>query len=393
MSKRGELKQFGAFLTPIQIFEKYILPYIIDELHNYCWVDMFCGEGNLILPILKFIPEKERIDFFQERIFLFDIQEEMIEKSISNAEKLGIPRNLAAEKIVKRDTLKNYPDLGNCKYPIFHITNPPYAHISRIGREKDLMRFKQYFQKEVRGLQDIYQIAMMNDIRAKLERMIYIIPTNFLFSRETARQIRENIFLYYDIDEALIFEDRIFEHTGMHVGIFFFRKKKQPKRENIKLDVIKFKAGTSSHKSYILQPEFGYKAEFIFDQFLSELKSLNPIRVSFCLDMKEVELNPGPNEIEVLDANSYRIGGNKYLRTTIRVNDELAQRIKSNILFFRNTDSGSSEGRAGLYSIEEVFQVEGILVTKQRMINSPTQIFFDPTLSKEEQIILRDYLI
>ena len=67
---KNKRRTFGEHLTSKKIFYEYILPYIRDILYDYIWVDLYAGEGNLILPILKLIPEPERIDFFKERIFL-----------------------------------------------------------------------------------------------------------------------------------------------------------------------------------------------------------------------------------------------------------------------------------------------------------------------------------
>jgi len=57
----------------------------------------------------------------------------------------------------------------------------------------------------------------------------------------------------------------------------------------------------------------------------------------------------------------------------------------------RTIDTGHFEGRVGLYLIKEVFGVDGILVSKSRYRTHPIQIFFTPQLSKDEQILLKDY--
>jgi len=73
-------RTYGEHLTPIQVFKKFILPEIEDKVYQYVWVDLFAGEGNLILPILELIPKNGRIDFFKKQIFLFDIQENLVKK-------------------------------------------------------------------------------------------------------------------------------------------------------------------------------------------------------------------------------------------------------------------------------------------------------------------------
>ncbi|MCE5305672.1 SAM-dependent DNA methyltransferase, partial [bacterium] len=78
-------RTYGEHLTPINIFNEFILPEIKNILYDYIWIDLFAGYGNLILPILDLIPQTERVEYFQNHIFLFDIQKESIEQAIENA--------------------------------------------------------------------------------------------------------------------------------------------------------------------------------------------------------------------------------------------------------------------------------------------------------------------
>ncbi len=72
--EKTKRRKFGIHLTSIEIFHKYIFPEIKDLLENYLWVDLYAGEGNLILPILNEIPYDKRESFFRGHIFLFDTQ-------------------------------------------------------------------------------------------------------------------------------------------------------------------------------------------------------------------------------------------------------------------------------------------------------------------------------
>ncbi|GAH81890.1 unnamed protein product [marine sediment metagenome] len=129
-------RRFGAHLTSIDIFKEFILPEIKEHIWEYSWIDLFAGEGNLVLPLLECVELEKRIKFFKEHIFLFDIQEQMVKKAISNAEKYGVPYNIAKKNIQKRDTLKDYPEfIKTLKYPPFHITNPPYLYLGYIQKK------------------------------------------------------------------------------------------------------------------------------------------------------------------------------------------------------------------------------------------------------------------
>ena len=102
---------FGIHFTPIEIFNKYILPQISNIIYNYTWFDLYCGEGNLILPILNLIPKENRQLFFKEHILCYDISQDAVNKAIDNAISYGIPKDLAKENIIVRDTIKDYPNI------------------------------------------------------------------------------------------------------------------------------------------------------------------------------------------------------------------------------------------------------------------------------------------
>jgi len=389
MSLNKKRRTYGEHLTPIQIFKKFILPEIKENLYDYIWVDLFAGEGNLILPILELIPKNERVEFFKKHIFLFEIQKELVEKAIQNAIKYGIPKEIAVQNILQRDTIKNYPKfLLNLDLPIYHITNPPYLYIGYIVKHKETQKYLEYFQGINEGYQDLYQIALMNDLHHGIKKMIYIIPSNFLFGFSASNKIRNDFLKYYIIKKAIIFEKEIFKYTGTNVAICFFERKKNPKHEVLTFDGIKINKEVRK-RVYKLDPKNNYRAGNEFENFVNEYKANMSLKIKYYLTIEEVEKNKGNFEIEVIDANAFN--GKEYEKVKIYVNDKLHDRIKSNILFVRTVDTGSLNGRAGLYKIKDVFGVDGILVTKAKYRTHPIQIFIEPQLSPEEQFLLMDY--
>lgn len=379
-------REFGAHLTSVDIFKKFIFPEIKSVLYNYSWIDLFAGEGNLILPILEAIPRNKRIEFFKEHIFLFDIQKEMVEKSIKNAKNYGIPYEIAKNNIQLRDTLQNYPDFKHFKYPPYHITNPPYLYLGYIAKNSE--RNLKYFSGQNEGYQDLYQIALINDLRHNLEKMIYIIPTNFLFGFSVSNKIRKDFFPFYNIKKAIIFEKKIFEFTGTNVCICFFEKKPQPSQEPIIFKALKINSKTIQ-KEYNLSPKNFYRAGGEFDEFVSYFKSASPLKIKFYLTLDEVKKNKGSIEVKLLDANNF---SNGYFRFNIySVNEKLYKKLQNNPLFVRTLDTGTWEGRAGIYNIKETFGVDGIVVTKEKYRTHPIQIFITPELSSEDLILLKNY--
>ncbi|MBW9219855.1 N-6 DNA methylase [Methanothermococcus sp. SCGC AD-155-N22] len=308
---------YGEHLTPIEIFKEFILPEIKDKLHRYIWVDLFAGKGNLILPILEYIPEEERVDFFKNHIFLFDIQKELVEQAIQNAIKYGIPEEVAKENIQQRDTIKDYPRfLLNLELPVYHITNPPYLYIGYIVKHRETQKYLEYFKGENEKYQDLYQLALINDLRHGIEKMIYIIPSNFLFGFSVSNRIRTDFLKYYTIRKAIIFEKEIFEHTGTNVVICFFERKEVPKHEVFSFEGIKIGKDIQKRK-YTLDPKNHYRAGNDFEEFISTYRADKPLKVKYYLTVEEVEKNKGDLEIEVIDANAYN--GKEYKRIKIYV--------------------------------------------------------------------------
>lgn len=387
VSVEKKRREFGAHLTSIDIFKKFIFPEIKNILYKYIWVDLFAGEGNLILPILEIIPKNKRIDFFKEHIFLFDIQKKMVEKSIENAKNYGIPIEIAKENIQTRDTLQDYPKfLKNLKYPIYHITNPPYLYLGYIAKNSE--RNLKYFIGPNEGYQDLYQIALINDLRNELEKLVYIIPTNFLFGFSVSNKVRKDFLPFYNIKKAIIFERKIFEFTGTNVCICFFEKKPHPTNNPIVFKALKIN-NKSLEKEYNLSPKNFYRAGGEFDDYVSYFKSPTPLKIKFYLTLEEIEKNKGEKLVKLLDVNSF---SNGYFRfNTYMINQKLYNKIKINPLFVRTLDTGSWGGRAGIYNIQEVFGVDGILVTKEKYRTHPIQIFITPDLSANDLLLLKNY--
>jgi hypothetical protein len=218
--------------------------------------------------------------------------------------------------------------------------------------------------------------------------MIYIIPTNFLFGFSVSNKIRNDFLQFYTIKKAIIFERRIFEFTGTNVCICFFERKKTPRHEPIKFKALKINE-KSWERNYYLKPDNFYRAGGEFDEFIFHFKSSFPLKVKFYLALEEVMENKGEIPIKLLDVNSF---SNGYFQFNIyRINRNLYKRLKHNPLFVRTVDTGGWEGRVGLYNVKEIFGVDGIVVTKAKYRTHPIQIFFEPTLSKEELILLKNY--
>jgi hypothetical protein len=384
-------RSFGIHLTSSEIFLKYIFPEIQNKLWQFRWIDLYAGEGNLIIPIIGSIPLENRIKFFKDHIFLSDIHPEMVDKCIENVRNYGIPAQVASNNIKVRNNLENFPIfLKNEQLPLYHITNPPYLYLGYIRKHKETQKYLKLFEGENVGYQDLYQIAMINDLRNNIENFVYIIPSNFLFGASVSNKFRHDLLKYYKISKMFIFETKIFEYTGTNICIGFFKKKLIPKSDNIIFRGIKIRNKEKwIEKNYILKPDFNYRAGSEFDEFLEEYKVRFPLKVKYYLLKKEVLQNKGDNKLGVIDANNYH--NNQYQMLTIEVNDWLKGKIESNILYVRTVDTGSYRGRVALEIISKQFNVNGIFVSGNTYRTHPIQIFFEPVIPLNEQNLLRKY--
>lgn len=383
---------YGEHLTPVEIFQNIIFPHIKTKLYSYLWVDLYAGKGNLIFPILDKISSEERITFFKEHVRLFDVQEKMInfmrEKAINE---YGIPRDIAYRNIQLRDNLESFPeDLKNSKYPIYHITNPPYLYIGYIKKHinsNEYHKYLNYFKGDRAKLQDLYQIALYNDLKAEIPKMIYIIPTNFIYGKSGANEIRKLFLFHYNIDRAYLIEDKIFEKTGINVGIFFFTRKVSPSWNPICFIATKIQKNRHFSRRIVLKKEYNFMAGAEFEEYVRKFKR-NDLKISFYLMKDEVIKNKGKNKVVLLNANKYDKTKNEYEKEIFFVNDTLYHKIKNNILWVRTVDTGSNNGRAGLYTVQDL-GVDGI-VTEKPYRTHPIQIFFEPELTFEQQIKLKE---
>lgn len=392
MNNKDGKRLYGEHLTSSDIFIEFIFPKIKSILNNFTWIDLYAGEGNLIFPILEQVPEAEREHFFNEHIFLSDIQEKMVEECVKRAINLGVNENFARELILLNDNLKEHPEiLDTLKHPIYHITNPPYLYLGYIRKHKETEKYLPLFENnENEGYQDLYQIALMNDLRNNIENLIYIIPSNFLFGASGTNKFREDFLQYYNIVKVIIVERQIFEFTGTNICICFFKKKETPSHQIQNFSGVKItKQEGSEERNYTLKPEFKYRAGSEFEEFLIKNRDKKPLTVKYYLLNEEVLKNKGSFEVEVIDANKYQ--NNQYVKLTINSNEYLKNQINSNILYVRTVDSGSNEGRAGLGVIREDFNVDGIYVSGNTYRTHPIQIFLTPILPHKDQLLLRDY--
>ena len=373
----------GSHLTPVNVFTDYVLPDIKPLMHDFVFLDLFCGEGNLILPMLDLIPLSERTDYFRKHIFMCDADPEMVNKAISNASCYGIEQDVLETQITVRDSISSYPAMKDAVKTV-HITNPPYLYVGHIMKHSEASFQASYFAGENEGYQDLYQLALMNDLRHGVGKMIYVIPTNFLFADSASRKIRMDFLTRYNISKCRLFESRIFPHTGVNVGIFHFDLDQKGQHRKVEFDAV-LENENQRVKRYSLDFSNGFRP--LMDLQEERVTERNGhLSAKFYLTIDEVRSSSGNIEIILLDSKNFRNG--RYSRSTFFVDNWLHRKLLSNPLFVRTVDTGSPNGRAGLHDIMEEFDADGIVVSGNTYRTNPIQLFIQPDITREQSMKL-----
>jgi len=380
--KRLPKRKQGVFYTPTELFDKYIYPEISDILWDYTWVDLFCGRGDLIIPLLLHIECQERTAFFADHIRCFDVSPMALKELAKRLREIGITdEDLIKKNLIQTDTLIRFPEFEH-DFPLFHITNPPYLYKGFIPKTKETSELLRYFRGEREPLQDLYQVALFNDVKAGLQRMIYVIPANFLYGDAVSNYIRGIVLKHYRLRKVVVFERKIFQDTDINVCICSFVRKSVPDERPQVISAIKVTWQGEKIRAYVLSKKYKWRAGSEFYEIVSKMRARQPLNVKLYLTRKDIERHPGDYEVTVLDVNNYK-------PIKIHVSKALAERIRKNILFLKTLDTGSIEGRAGLYRHRDVFGVEGLLVTRAFTYRThPIQVFFEDDIEPEEQIFV-----
>lgn len=194
-------KELGQFYTTNA---KFIIGDLIDKIETKDIVDPFSGNWDLLN--------------------LFD----------SSYIKTGYDIDPKNEQTIKKNSLID--DINYEGKAV--ITNPPYLLNNKTKNSINISIFKNN-----PGLIDLYQISIKKIIGCS--EGILIVPNNF-WTSERAAKIRKLFLDVYKVEEVKMFMEQVFDDTDYSVCSFYFKKKNDSNKQNIKFRFIKNDGSESS---------------------------------------------------------------------------------------------------------------------------------------------------
>jgi len=255
--------------------------------------------------------------------------------------------------------------LLNPKKYKFVITNPPYLNINKANqRLKD-----NYFKKF--EFEDLYQISLYSIMNS--EEGIIIVPINFL-SANNSKKIRNIFFEKFEIKEMNYFKYQVFPDTTYNVISFYYKRKKDLSKNIFSIKTHIFPEGRIIDVE--LKKKFNWSIGGDFLSIINREKNFLKIKRLTKKDVDnfkgEIELNAAYNHVKD--------------RIKIRINEDLCDSIKSNIILLKAIDSGSENGKIALENVKK-YNID-CLVSKETSRHMVYLIFENKiSISHQEEII------
>lgn len=291
-------RQLGQFFTENS---DYILKNLGKYIKNKEVVDPFAGGGDLIAWARRNKAKK---------VIGYDIDN----------------RCINGEDIFLNDSL-----LNSLKYK-FVLTNPPYLNINKASKETK----QKYFSKF--EFEDLYQISLSSILNS--EEGIVIVPINFLSARNS-KKIKDLFFHKFEIVEMNYFTHPVFSDTTNNVIAFYYKKKENPLNDRFSIKTHIY----PGNKIFNIKLKRSCSWN-IHGDFLNIIKNQKNELGIYRLVEKDVDKEKG--QIEIPIAHNH-IEDTK----TIKVSEDLYNKIKSNIIFLKAIDSGTENGKISLDDIRK----------------------------------------
>ena len=314
-------QQFGQFFTTNT---DYILQNLEKYVANKDVCDPFAGGGDL----LKFAKKHGA-----RSVIGFDCDKNLVDNDL----------------VYYNDSLKNPK-----KYK-FVLTNPPYLYQNKLQDNSILKNSKHT---------DLYQLALEKIMDS--EEGIVIVPINFL-SAKNAKYIRNEFLEKFEIEKVNYFTNQVFDDTTYNVMAFYYKLKEKPQQmNNVCFDIY-------PEKKHIILSLFRQYDWQIGGEFIHEINQFKNR-----LQIKRLE----ENDLCVGDCCIKTAYNHLDMFKEFKVDKNLFNRIKKNIILLKAIDTGTDAGKICLEDIRR-YDLDALVSIK----TSRNQIYliFPDYVSIEEQ--------
>ena len=324
-------KQLGQFFTRNS---DYILNGLEKFIKGKDVTDPFAGGGDLILWAKKHGIKKVKG---------YEIDKKYINRI----------------DIFYHDSMKNHERYN------FVLTNPPYLNINKADEETK----RDYFRMD--NFEDLYQISLFSILDSK--EGIIIVPINFL-SAENSKRIRNIFFSKFEIIEMNYFKHQVFPDTTCNVIAFYYRKKKNFFDNNFSIKTHIYPGNKIINIE--LKKDFSWSINGVFLKIIQNQR--NELRIHR-LTEKDILKEQGSIEIPAAYNHIKNIG-------TVKVSEELYNKIRSNIILLKAIDTGTEKGKVCLENIKR-YDID-CLVSKDTSRHMVYLIFQNKvSITEQKQII------
>jgi len=205
------------------------------------------------------------------------------------------------------------------------------------------------------------------------EEGIIIVPINFL-SANNSKKIRNIFFEKFEIKEMNYFKYQVFPDTTYNVISFYYKRKKDLSKNIFSIKTHIFPEGRIIDVE--LKKKFNWSIGGDFLSIINREKNFLKIKRLTKKDVDnfkgEIELNAAYNHVKD--------------RIKIRINEDLCDSIKSNIILLKAIDSGSENGKIALENVKK-YNID-CLVSKETSRHMVYLIFENKiSISHQEEII------
>lgn len=327
MKKQKKLGQFNTTNSD------YILQGFWGNIKDKIVCDPFAGNGDLLYWATK---------NGAKEVYGYDIDKTKIN-----------------QYIVHNDSLIHIPNAS------FILTNPPY-----LGKNKMNNSMKNKYDLSFVG--DLYLLSIIKIIETSPDEGILIVPVNFL-SAENSSFVRKQFLDRYEITRINYFTEQVFADTTYNVISFYFKKiDKLLRFQKISIHIY---PKNIIHKT-LLFSDVNYRIAGKKIEYLSSAPKLDIERMT----ENTIDQNDG-------NINLYSFYVSKEQNKIFKINKNLNERIKNNIILLNCIDTNAS--KAGWIKAEDIRNLSHqCLVGKETSRNLAYILLPDfISISKQEQMI------